>query len=512
MPVSRLLITAFAMLLCGGIAKAACIDSAPDGSSLEIYGKPDANAPVVGGVGVGQCEVELTNLCRNGYCQIFLGTLSGWANMQYIAAAGDEPLTSLFTYQVTGGQGTISMLGRTQPAPVEKRGKVVFTPEVDAMVLTLPKEFDSPPVKLHRVGSASFAGTMPSWGGFPIKVEVIAERVSAPSATLEFLAQDAQVKMDIKIELARTDKPIFSMEMQTSQNSGGQSEVCLKVEDLAASVGAYDRSDLVRLYDELLDRAGITDFANKTAQQCEAVLDGALQNGLLPELERIGALVPGFEWGPVINTREPKSEGGQAIGQPGTKMWDEILGKAPLRQHAGLASDDPALCDALSIVIGPLLRGEHGAVQRSGLMLVLKSVGVFDLAGASAGDCRQIAIDLAKAGLIAEGAIDLSLSSSPEFQGEDPRTMIEGGAEIPGSAEDFAPVGTLLSATNTRAVLALECIALADQIILILKRNLPGEVSKLQGVLYLTFISDISSNDKQQCLAATDELQNQGLL
>ncbi len=200
---------AFAVLFLvfGSTAQAACINGAPNGGTLEIYSKPVVNGPVIGGVGIGECNVEVTEHCKpNGYCQVFLGTLSGWADMRYISVDADERPPKNFVYTVADGSGTVTMGGISQPAPVEQRGKLIFTPDGEAMMLTLPREFASPPVRMQRTGSSSFTGMMTNWGGFPMKVEVIAERISDPRATLEFYADNHMVKMDLKLVLKRANR------------------------------------------------------------------------------------------------------------------------------------------------------------------------------------------------------------------------------------------------------------------------------------------------------------------
>ncbi|MEP4769216.1 MAG: hypothetical protein ABJY83_15015 [Roseibium sp.] len=166
MPVSRLLATVLFVLLFSGPANAACIGTICDPFS----NGPDARMAV-----------------------------------PYVVAASNDPLPTQFVYRVSGGHGTVAMLGVSQPAPVEENAKVVFTPKGDVMILTLPKEFESPPVELHRVGNKSFSGIMPSWSGFPIKVEVLAEDVSTSTASIEFFADNGQIKMDMTVNLTLSD-------------------------------------------------------------------------------------------------------------------------------------------------------------------------------------------------------------------------------------------------------------------------------------------------------------------
>ncbi|MEP4804578.1 MAG: hypothetical protein ABJZ69_09210, partial [Hyphomicrobiales bacterium] len=512
--------------------------------------------------------IEVTNECSGAFCQVFFGTLSGWVDMQYISVASNEAPATEFIYQIVAGDGTVTMLGRTQPTPVETGGKVVFRPLGERLILTMPPRLEMPPLTMERVGSNSFSGTMPDWGGFPVKVEIIAERVSHQRATLEFFANNAQVKMDMRMDLRRVGEPMLTTELSSGTSQGnvangedpqisGAGSVCLLAADVSASIGLEPIPYIEDAYEQILDQIEI-DFRNATEAQCKEVLDASLKEGLLCEIVNRVGLPAGFVWGPVqinanggtknpipaqfcrLSQPRPQRQGGNAIGQTGTEniktVGSEATPTQPQTQRQNSQGQagrrqDIGLCDALSIAIDPILRGSGGSNARSDLMGVLKSIGVFDLTNASAGECRQIAIDLQKTGLIIGGDIDLTAASQPDGLGgpepmgggEDPNTMVNGGLEIAGSEQDFAPISetsqmqgtessSSASSSALRALPPVECIFLADQIVRILDRNNPDDIKKLQGALFVTFITDISSSNKRQCLAATADMQKQGLL
>ena len=139
-------------------------------------------------------------------------------------------------------------------------------------------------------------------------------------------------------------------------------------------------------------------------------------------------------------------------------------------------------------------------------MKVLRSVGVFDLSSASAGECRQISIDLVRIGLLSEDAVDLNAA---QFQGgEDPNTMIEGGVEIPGSEQDF---GTDAPASSSNSGKAPACIIFADQVLKIVTTGSTTDISILQIVLSDINMNAISGKSEQQCRDASLVLVVRGL-
>ncbi|MEM8836796.1 MAG: hypothetical protein AAGE89_01790 [Pseudomonadota bacterium] len=535
-----------------GFAHAACV-SGPANNGIDIYSEPVPNGPVIGGISEGICEVEVSDQCSGGFCHVFFGTLSGWADMRYVSVPADEPPVTSFVYEVTGGRGSVSFLGQEMPTLVEKGGKIVFKPNGGDMILTLPPVFQEPQLRMQRIGSGSFSGTLSSWGGFPIKVEVIAERVSDQRATLEFLGQTAQIKMDIFVELGRTNKPRFSQNAgnQTTNNQPVQpspaplpspqtpqdqtaatSDTCLLADDVAAAVGAYDRPDLERIFTRMQRNAGISDFRFKTEEQCRALLDDAARSGLLAELDRTNALPPGFSWGPVTVTNQTP---GRDTTSEGKQSEQDRTQSADTSPSNGGNSGSPSACDALAQAIGPILRTERGSTERAGLMGVLQQVGVFDVTNARPGECLQIGIDLERLGLIPSGTLEVIRVGAnaqdglggpdPHQGGEDPATMIEGGVEIPGSEADFAPAdpsngGQETAITREPVItppangqsLSAACIALADQVFGVLNRKDPNQVRQMQDALFSAFIETLSSANSRQCEAAITQMRTLGLL
>ncbi|MEM8650625.1 MAG: hypothetical protein AAGF54_08870 [Pseudomonadota bacterium] len=543
MPLLRFIIIISFVTLFGGTSQAACVSGAPNGSSLDIYGDPLSSRPVIGGVAVGQCTLEVTPTCSGDFCQVFLGTLSGWADMRFVSVAASEPKVSEFIYEIKDGSGSVTFLGRTQPTPVTPGGRVKFTLLNDGtMRLTLPRESQMPDVIMQRTGSSSFTGSMPNWGGFPVTVEVIAEPVSAPRVILDFFANSPQVKMQISMNLVRTNSPNLttSNNQQANQSSNNaDSPTCLLAADVSATIGILERSPAQTVYQQILDRVGI-DFNSPTEDQCRSVLDASLNEGVLCELVNKVGLPPNFSWGPVrINANGGTIERIPAEfcalyqpsgrGQPGTT---EIKKPGPSNTQAQNTQNAPtqttsnssssAVCDVLLALISPILREQSGSTRRNDLMSVLKSVGVFDLANATPGECRQIGIDLTRAGLIAEGSIDLNGSNSQQG-GEDPKTMIEGGVEIPGSEQDFVP-RTQSGEQNANAQTSIQqnqasasgkkqaCMAFADTVLEIVSFGSTADISILQIVLATNNMTKISDKTDQQCKEAFGKLQQRGLV
>ena len=442
-----------------GQAHAACITGSPDGSTLSIHSKPAADGPVIGGAGVGQCNVEVTDHCRpNGYCHVFMGTLSGWADMRYIDVASDEQPPKQFTYRVSGGDGSITMGGISQPAPVEQRGEVSFSPKGEVLMLTLPREFSSPPIKMHRIGSSSFEGAMKSWGGFPMKVQVIAERISDPRATLEFFANNAMIKMDLKLVLTRINKPRLTTRLAPapSQNSAHSSNG---------------------------------------------------QAGRAPARKPVMAPSP---------TRAPKRPPAVQVSGNGAR---NSTGNSTRNNAVNGGAGNASLCVPLNNAIGPILRERRGSPKRSSLMSVLRQLGIFDVANATERQCFEIAAELIAAGVLSQQEVDLRNSPydglggpEPAYGGEDPNTMVKGGVELQPSEQDFVPVRRPAVQASTADQTPAACIALADQIIRIITDNRSGAVRSLQERLIATSMDSISSKTEQHCAFTSSELARKGLL
>lgn len=70
----------------GALAAAeTCISSAPNGQTLPILDAPSQDGPVIGGIGVGTCGIEVTNQCEDIMCVVVFSGLNGWADMRHIS-------------------------------------------------------------------------------------------------------------------------------------------------------------------------------------------------------------------------------------------------------------------------------------------------------------------------------------------------------------------------------------------------------------------------------------------
>jgi len=70
----------------GALAAAeTCIASAPNGQTLPILDAPSPDGPVIGGIGVGTCGIEVTNQCEDIMCVVVYSGLNGWADMRHIS-------------------------------------------------------------------------------------------------------------------------------------------------------------------------------------------------------------------------------------------------------------------------------------------------------------------------------------------------------------------------------------------------------------------------------------------
>jgi len=70
----------------GALAAAeTCIASAPNRQTLPILDAPSPDGPVIGGIGVGTCGIEVTNQCEDVMCVVVYSGLNGWADMRHIS-------------------------------------------------------------------------------------------------------------------------------------------------------------------------------------------------------------------------------------------------------------------------------------------------------------------------------------------------------------------------------------------------------------------------------------------
>ena len=90
-----------------------CVASAPNGNSLRVYDAPRTNGPVLGGIGVGTCGINVTNQCEGTMCVIaFPGVLNGWVDMRHISNSpvqapdlmASADVLGTYIYGVTGRQ------------------------------------------------------------------------------------------------------------------------------------------------------------------------------------------------------------------------------------------------------------------------------------------------------------------------------------------------------------------------------------------------------------------------
>lgn len=256
---------AFVAMTTPGLAHSACTNDLPGSGVLNVYFNATTPDGAIGGISANQCGLEVTDFCTNGRCLAFFDGLSGYIDVTGLASGTIAPPPSIFEYQVSAVDGSLSFMGRSQPFEMNGSDPIRITPAADHVVLSLPDPLPKG-IRLTSTGSSGWEGIMPDWVGVPIPVTVYLDRLSAPEASLELFAEHQMLKMDMRLTLARTgdlpDTSAASAAPAVADPIPGETYACDKTLELAVAVGAAKDQAQIDAYYAAVASVGITDWEN----------------------------------------------------------------------------------------------------------------------------------------------------------------------------------------------------------------------------------------------------------
>ena len=542
---------AFLLLAVSSAAASAetCVASAPNGNSLRVYDAPTTNGPVLGGIGVGTCGINVTNQCEGTMCVIVFPGLNGWVDMRHISNSPVQapglmtPAASAGTYiyGVTGGSGKVTAAGVTQPTPVDAGGTVrVEKSSPTSATLVLPREVTDAPVRLSGSGAGPWTGGFGSWGGLPMNVSVRIDGLGNPTASLVLVGQNQMASMEIRLDLTVQTLPSGSLPAASGPAPGpvpapqpsAAGNPCLQLaritEIINRQAGTRQVQDLRGIY--VIAGVTSTDATGDTGA-CRRALDLIAQNEELWKLAENGgigstATSPGA--GVPVPRPSPKqvpapsvSQSAQATASSSSPAGSNP-GTSPAQQAALLAE----ACVILQPAVSPLLRGASGET-RAAVLRILAAQGIVSVASAQPRQCAYVMAELIAAGLIANDNRPWSLLAQagavpPVQKGEDPATMIAGGAEIGIDPSDFipefnpdgqaAPSSAPGSSGGGGRVEGSPCIELGNAMIVTIRLGFAADIDGFAAILKKHRVETLDPGSARVCQNALTEARQAGLV
>ncbi|CAN0343064.1 unnamed protein product, partial [Ectocarpus sp. 13 AM-2016] len=188
-----------------------CVASAPNGSTLTVFDQPDPQSAALGGISVGQCDITVTNQCEGNWCVIVYQGLNGWIEMRHLTgspvqppagATGQQSGGAVQTFEVIGGSGTVTMMGQTQPTPVDPGGTVSLTPVDDSTArLNMPAAVFPGQPTMRRGPGGVWTGTFGEWAGIPANVTVTMRDLATPTPVLVLDGTSPMAEFFIEMQL-----------------------------------------------------------------------------------------------------------------------------------------------------------------------------------------------------------------------------------------------------------------------------------------------------------------------
>jgi len=326
-----------------GIAHAACTGDLPGRGVLNVYADATTDG-VIGGISANQCGLEVSDFCANGRCLAFFGGLSGYIDVTGLASGTIAPFPSAFEYEVSGVDGSLSFMGRTQPFEMNGNDPVRITPAADHVLLSLPDPLPKD-IRMTRTGSSSWEATLQDWVGVPIPVTIYLDQLGGPRALLEFFAENQMLRMDMRLRLTRTGAlPETTVRPPITDPVPGETYACDTTHVLAVAVGNAGAQAQIEAFYAAVAAAGITDWDNRTEPQCA---------DLLVELEKAGIQR-------LTQTDRPQQS-----------------------------------CDALAAELRPILRGPDSA-EKTALMATMVALGITSIDTTNPKHCAEISAALGR--------------------------------------------------------------------------------------------------------------------
>lgn len=537
------LVAAF-MLLAVPAASASpqtCVASAPSGNSLRVYDAPTTNGPVIGGIGVGTCGINVTNQCEGSMCVIAFPGLNGLVDMRHISNSpvqapglmASADVLGTYIYGVTRGSGKVTAAGVTQPTPVDATGTVrIEKSSPTSATLVLPREVTDAPVRLSGSGTGPWTGGFGSWGGMPMNVSVRFDGLGSASASLVLVGQNQIAAMEISLNLAVQTLPSGSEPAASAPapapTVAGAGNPCVDLARITAIInrqaGTRQVQDLRGIY--VIAGVRSTDATGDTAA-CRRALDLIAQNeGLwkLAENGGVGSTATGVPVPRPSPKETPASSGSktaQAIA-PSPAASDNAPGGNPAGQGTLLAE----ACVILQPSVSPLLRGASRET-RAAVLRILAVQGIVSVSSAQPRQCAYVMAELIAAGLIANDnrpwASLAQAGVAPAVQqGEDPATMIAGGAEIGIDPSDFipefnpegqaAPSASPAVAGGAETVAGNPCIELGNAMIVTIRLGFAADIDGFAAILKKHRVETLDPSAAGICENALADARQAGLV
>ncbi|WP_434055306.1 MAG: hypothetical protein RDA78_10735 [Roseibium sp.] len=526
-----------------------CVASAPSGNSLRVYDAPTTNGPVLGGIGVGTCGINVTNQCEGTMCVIAFPGLNGWVDMRHISnspvqAPGlmtSADVLGTYIYGVTGGSGKVTAAGVTQPTPVDASGTVrLEKSSPTSATLILPREVTDAPIALSGSGSGPWTGGFGSWGGMPMNVSVRFDGLGRQTASLVLVGQNQIASMEISLNLAAQTLPSGPKPSasgpgpvpapQPSVAGGGNPcvELARITEIINRQAGTRQVQDLRGIY--VIAGVKSTEATGDTAA-CRRALDLIAQNeGLWKLAESGGAGSTAANAGAGVPVPRPSpKEAPSASGSQSAKVIAPSSGAGASGSGIGGTAQGALLdeaCVILQPAVSPLLRGASRET-RSTVLRILAVQGIVSVASARPRQCAFVMAELIAAGLIANDnrprATLAQQGAVPAIQqGEDPATMIAGGREIGIDPSDFIPEfnpegqGVQNPPTGTPGsagpVAGNPCIELGNAMIVTIRLGFASDIDGFAAILKKHRVETLDPGAAQVCRNALADARQTGLV
>jgi hypothetical protein len=325
-----------------------CVGSAPNGSSLPVHDQPNPQSAVLGGIGVGQCNITVTNQCEGNWCVIVYQGLNGWIEMRHLTGSPVQPPAgttsgdsggAVQTFEVIGGTGTVTMMGQTQPTPVDPGGTVSLTPIDDSTArLSMPAAiFPSQPT-MQRGPGGVWTGSFGEWAGIPANVAVTLRDLTTPTPLLTLEGTSPMAEFFLELQL----RPVGGTAGvgQGGVQGGGQGaanppspaggDSCAQLEAVSARISALGDTDSVQELRGIYVVAGLAFGGAQTQDQCQQALDLIAASPSLQSLLASGSEGQSPNMGAVRNTSANCStvdEIAVAIEQTNNRRLSGLLGQ-----------------------------------------------------------------------------------------------------------------------------------------------------------------------------------------
>jgi len=520
-----------------------CVASAPNGNSLRVYDAPTTNGPVLGGIGVGTCGINVTNQCEGTMCVIAFPGLNGWVDMRHISNSpvqapdlmASADVLGTYIYGVTGGSGKVTAAGVTQPTPVDATGTVrIEKSSPTSATLVLPREVTDAPVRLSGSGAGPWTGGFSSWGGMPMNVSVRFDGLGNPTANLVLVGQNQIAAMEISLNLAVQTLPSGSQPAASAPAPAPQPSVaeggnpCVELARITTIINRQASTRQVQDLRGIYVIAGVrsTDATGDTAA-CRRALDLIAQNEGLWKLAENGGVGSTATAVPV-----PRPSPKETPASSGSKTAQAIApspaasGNAPGGNPAGEGALLAEACVILQSAVSPLLRGTSRET-RAAVLRILAVQGIVSVASAQPRQCAFVMAELIAAGLIANDnrpwATLAQAGVAPVIQqGEDPATMIAGGAEIGIHPSDFIPEfnpqGQGASAPQPGAaaggitIADNPCIELGNAMIVTIRLGFAADIDGFAAILKKHRVETLDPSGAQACQNALADARQAGLV